>query len=229
MKRMFSSAMVAIAMLAIVACGGKDDDPDPLTGGWVDLELPSGLLWAEHNLGAIAQEDFGDYYAWGEIVTKNVYDWETYHYCTTNEYGNLVTLTKYNTKSDYGTIDNLSALETIDDVAASVLGSGARIPTRDEWMELVNHTTVEWTTVNDVAGYKFTGSNGKSIFVPAAGRRYDSSLWDSGEEGFYWSSTLHNASPDHAWALCYRQGYYSVTNEFRYRGHSIRPVKAKAQ
>lgn len=229
MKRMYTIAAVALAALMFAACGGKDNHPDPLTGGWVDLGLPSGLLWAEHNLGATVQEDFGNYYAWGETVTKSVYDWETYHYCTANEYGNLTMLTKYNTKSDYGAVDNLSALEAGDDVATALLGDGARMPTRDEWMELKNHTTVEWTTVNGVAGYRFTGANGKSIFIPAAGRHYDSSLWEDGEEGFYWSSTLHEASPDHAWALCFRQGYQSVTNEFRYRGYSIRPVHIQAQ
>lgn len=226
MKKLFSILMLAAAMTVFVACGGKDDE-NPLTGNWVDLNLPSGLLWAEYNLGAVTQEGFGNYYAWGETVTKSVYDWETYLYATANEYGNLESLVKYNTKSDFGGVDNLSSLEAVDDAAAAVLGDGARIPTRDEWMELKNHTTVEWATVNGIDGYRFTGSNGKSIFIPAAGRRMDSSEWETGEEGFYWSSTLHNASPDHAWAFCFRNGYNSVTNEFRDRGYSIRPVRSK--
>ena len=227
MKKVFSILMVAFAMTAMAACGGKDKDPNPLTGNWVDLELPSGLLWAEFNIGATSQEGFGGYYAWGETATKGMYDWETYLYATANEYGNLVSLTKYNTKSDFGGVDNLSSLEAVDDAAAVMLGDGARIPTRDEWMELINHTTVEWATVNGVDGYRCTGSNGKSIFLPAAGAYYDSHTWDEGDNGFYWSSTLHNASPDHAWALCFRQGNKSVTNEFRYRGYSIRPVRSK--
>ena len=227
MRRVFLLPMLVVSMAVFVACGGKDDDQNPLTGHWVDLELPSGLLWYEFNVGATTQEGFGSYYAWGETATKSVYDWETYLYCTANEYGNLVSLTKYNTKGDFGGVDNLSSLEAVDDVAAVVLGDGARIPTHDEWMELINRTTVEWTTVNGVDGYKCTGSNGKSIFLPAAGAYYDSHTWDEGENGFYWSSTLHNASPDHAWALCFRQGNKSVTNEFRYRGYSIRPVRSK--
>lgn len=231
----FMALLAMGAALAFAACGRDDDNNNGSgtggdTGGetaeWVDLGLPSGLLWATCNLGASSPEEYGDYYAWGETTTKEVYDWSTYKYCTVDAEGGLATLTKYNTRSDYGTPDNLTTLQAMDDVATQKLGSGARMPTQAEWEELIDNTTAEWTTLNGVNGCKFTASNGNSLFLPAAGRRWDGKLSYAGEYGNYWSSSLYADGPYGAWGFRFssddqRMGYY-----YRYYGPSVRPVRS---
>ena len=200
--------------------------PQPVPDGWVDLGLPSGLLWAECNLGANAPEEYGNYYAWGETTTKEVYFWNTYCYCNVDGDGNLGTLTKYNTNSDYGTIDNLTTLQAADDAATQVLGSGARTPTKEEWEELINNTTVEWTTMNGADGRKFTGSNGNTLFLPAAGDRYGSYINGLGTLGCYWSSSLLESTPSCAWNVDFFSVNLSMICCDRYFGFSIRAVRA---
>ena len=75
--------------------------PQP-SGDWIDLGLPSGLLWAKCNLGATKPEGYGSYYAWGDTATKNTYSWSAYRYCTVDNDGRLLTLLKYNTGYTYG-------------------------------------------------------------------------------------------------------------------------------
>jgi len=104
-----------------------DPGTDP-GAAWVDLGLPSGLLWGAHNVGASAPEDYGDHFAWGETESKEYYNWRTYRYC----YGDWRhRLTKYCTKSDYGYngfTDNLTILQPGDDAATANWGDGARTP-----------------------------------------------------------------------------------------------------
>jgi hypothetical protein len=229
MKKTFRQmALEAMAAgLAFVAC--DDDNKDNPGGGggtetaeWVDLGLPSGLLWAKCNLGATKPEEYGDYYAWGETSTKEVYTWETYKYCTAvDEDGWIKTLSKYNTDSEYGTPDHLTTLQPSDDVATQKLGDGARMPTETEWCELLANTTSEWTTVNGVYGCRLTASNGKSLFFPAAGGRYGSELLRAGEIGVYRSSSLYAGGPLYAWDF---DGY--VNDGYREYGYSVRAVCA---
>ena len=150
---------------------------------YVDLGLPSGMLWATCNVGANAPEDNGDYFAWGETQPKDVYNWDTYQYCM----GSYNTLTKYCTRSDYGFngfTDNLTILLPEDDAATANWGNGWRMPTIEEWQELYQNTTHTWTTQNGVNGRLFTASNGSSLFLPAAGYRNNSSLGDA-SRGLY--------------------------------------------
>ena len=230
-------ALVAMAAgLAFAAC--DDDNKDNPGGGdtpggggtetaeWVDLGLPSGLLWAKCNLGATKPEEYGDYYAWGETSTKEVYTWETYKYCTAvDEDGWVKTLSKYNTDSVYGTPDNLTTLQPSDDVATQKLGDGARMPTETEWRELLANTTSEWTSENGVYGRTLTASNGKSLFFPAAGR-HGSELHGAGELGFYWSSSLDADYPDIALGFYFDSGYQDVGYLGRRFGFSVRAVRA---
>ncbi len=251
MKKTFRlMALVAMAAgLAFAACDRDEpvdptpdnptpvnpEDPDPVnpdpvdpeTAEWVDLGLPSGLLWAECNLGATKPEEYGDYYAWGETSTKEVYTWETYKYCTAvDEEGWVKTLSKYNTDSRYGTPDNLTTLQPSDDVATQKLGDGARMPTETEWYELLDNTTSEWTTVNGVYGRRLTAANGKSLFFPAAGLRYGSELHYTGEVGYFWSSSLNAGSPYYAWYFGFSSGYRDVLYVDRRYGFSVRAVCA---
>ncbi len=226
-------ALVAMAAgLAFAACGstskcGGQDGGGALATGWVDLGLPSGLLWAKCNLGATKPEEYGDYYAWGETSTKEVYTWETYKYCTAvYEEGWVKTLSKYNTRSEYGTPDHLTTLQPSDDVATQKLGDGARMPTETEWRELIANTTSEWTSENGVYGRKLTASNGKSLFFPATGERYCSELRNAGVFGIYWSSSLIADYPNLAWRFDFGSDGQDVYYGYRRCGFSVRAVCA---
>ena len=204
--------------------------PHPQTD-WVNLGLPSGVLWAKCDLGANAPEEYGNYYAWGEISPKEVYNWNTYRYGTADGEGNLLTLIKYNTHSDYGTPDSLTILRATDDAATMAfgIGSGARTPTKEEWQELIDYSTVEWTTMNGVNGLKFTSiTNGNTLFFPAAGMRYGSELHgvDGCGFGFYWSSSLDTNSPSDAWAFCFdANNPVHVGKSNRRYGFTVRAVR----
>jgi hypothetical protein len=225
MKKAF--LFLAMAAMLLASCDkddNKPDNPEP-DGVWVDLGLPSGTLWAKCNLGATAPEEYGDYFAWGETTTKEVYNWSTYRYCTA-EGDSLLTLTKYNTSEAYGTVDGLTTLQPGDDAAAARL-SGTRMPTREDWEELLAGTVAQWTTQNGVAGYRLTAPNGNSLFLPAAGSSNGAELVAAGVFGFYWSASLYTDSPDDAWSFSFLSGADSI-GSFGYRsdGQSIRAVKA---
>ena len=181
---------------------------------YVDLGLPSGLLWATCNVGANSPEDYGDYFAWGETTTKHVYAWITYKYGSSAS-----SLTKYTF--------NQTTLELIDDAARANWGGNWRIPTATEIAELREQCTWTWTTLNGVNGYKVTSkSNGNSIFLPAAGCREDSSLDYAGSTGYYWSNQLYTSMDwDKAKFLHFDSGHVFVSGgTTRYFGHSVRPV-----
>ena len=139
--------------------------------------------------------------------------------------GSLQELTKYNTSFTYGTLDNLTTLQAVDDAATAALGSGARMPTEEEWQELINNTTVEWTTLNGVNGRKFIAANGNTLFLPAAGFRSGSELGRAGSDGFYWSSSLVTLVPDYACYFYFSSGGRGMSYLNRYVGSSVRAVR----
>lgn len=186
----------------------------------VDLGLS--VKWATYNLGASTPEEYGDYFAWGEIYTKSNYDWSTYKWCK----GSYTTLTKYNTDSDYGTVDHRTALDLSDDAARMNWGSKWRTPTDEEWFELRNNCTWTWSTQNGEKGYVVTSRlNGNSIFLPAAGSHFGSSS-TSGSKGRYWSSSLITNNTVFALILSFDSGASIRVNDVsaRYYGFSVRPV-----
>ena len=189
---------------------------------YVDLGLS--VKWATCNVGASKPEEYGDYFAWGETQPKSNYDWSTYKYYN----GSYNTLTKYNNSSSYGTVDNKTTLDLSDDAARANWGGSWRMPTKAEQDELREQCTWTWTTQNGVNGYKVTskksGYTNKSIFLPAAGYRYDSSLSGAGSSGYYWSSSLYTVSPDGAYGLSFNSGYVDWYNSYRYVGFTVRPV-----
>ncbi len=168
---------------------------------WVDLGLPSGLRWATCNVGADTPEGNGNYYAWGETTPKTTYNSSTYTYT-----------------------GNPTRLPSSADAATANWGSGWRMPTKDELNELKNNCTVTWTTQNGVNGRLFTGPNGNSIFLPAAGGRYDSSLLDAGSNGYYRSSSLYSSNAGSAWRLRFSSGDCYMDINYRYGGLSVRAV-----
>ena len=183
---------------------------------WVDLGLPSGLKWATCNVGANKPEDYGDYFAWGEVEPKDYYDWSMYKWCN----GSYDTQTKYCTDSYYGTVDDKTTLELSDDAANYNWGGAWRMPTGLEWSELIDNCSWTWADY----GHVVTGPNGNSIFLPAAGYRDDSSLYNAGSYGIYWSSSLNSDNPSSAWSVLFYSDGVDRGNYYRLYGFSVRPV-----
>ena len=189
---------------------------------YVDLGLPSGLLWATCNVGATSSEGYGNYYAWGETTTKSEYNWSTYQHCN----GSSSTLTKYCTNSEYGNngfVDNITTLLLEDDIATYAWGGDWRMPTKEEWQELRDNTTRTWTTQNGVDGMRFTGSNGNSIFLPVAGIYNGSS--PGGSTGQYWASSLYTDNTVCSWTFYFDSSSCNMSQGGRAYGRSIRAVR----
>ena len=188
---------------------------------FIDLGLPSGLLWAETNIGAETAADDGNYYAWGETQPKDTYYWSTYNYGSSSS-----ALTKYTSS------DNKTVLESSDDAAYQNWGSSCRMPTESDFAELTNTENCTWTwksktnsSNEEINGYEVTSKkNGNSIFLPASGYRVGSGLSDHGSYGYYWSSTLYVSDVSYAYFLDFGSGYYDSSNYRRYYGFAVRPV-----
>jgi hypothetical protein len=172
--------------------------------GWVDLGLPSGLKWATCNVGASTPGAYGNYYAWGETSTKSNYG-----------YGNSASYGK--SWSDIG--GNSSR-----DAARANWGGRWRMPTKAEFEALKDNCTWTWTTQNGNRGYKVTGPNGNSIFLPAAGSRGGDTLYYDGEDGYYWSSTPYERGTDRAFLLSFGKRSRGVSMFGLISGRSVRPV-----
>ena len=172
-------------------------DPNPNTGNHEYVDLGLSVKWATCNVGASKPEEYGDYFAWGETQPKTIYDWSTYKWC----YGSKTTLTKYCTNSDYGTIDNKTILNKLDDAAYVNRGGSWRMPTDAEWSELLEQCTWTWTTQNGNYAYKVTSKkNGNSIFLPIEiSFSDDVFVYSLGSR--YLSSSLVTDSPDCAWGV----------------------------
>ncbi len=203
------------------SCNGHD---------WVDLGLPSGTKWATCNVGANKPEDYGNYYAWGETTTKTTYDNDKCRYMDYYNYES--NLTKYCSNSRFGYngfTDNLTTLQSSDDAATVNWGSAWCMPTREEFEELKNNCTVTRTTQNGINGCLFTGPNGNSIFLPAAGSRYDSDLGGAGYSGKYWSSSLSTNHNSEAISFYFYSDsdYCHVDIYSRGCGFTVRPVLVK--
>ena len=171
---------------------------------YVDLGLPSGLKWAICNVGANLPSEYGDYYAWGETTTKSDYSSSN---CVTygQEMGDISGNPQY-------------------DAARANWGGTWRMPTKAEFDELLNKCTWRWTTQGGNNGYKVTGPNGNSIFLPAAGYRLGTSLYYAGSFGYCWSSTPNESTTQGAYDLYFGSDYHDTNWHDRYYGRSVRPV-----
>ncbi len=184
---------------------------------FIDLNLPSGLLWAETNIGAATAADDGNYYAWGVTKPTKYYNWGSYKYGAS--YSNL-----YKYKSS----DSKTVLDKNDDAAYVNWGDSCRMPTKAEFAELRSRATWTWTSMStssgsSVNGYKVTGSNGNSIFLPASGFRDDGGLYKNGSYGHYWSSSL-GTKYGYAYSLTFDSSECNQYDLSRYKGFSVRPV-----
>lgn len=201
--------------------------PAPADVQAVDLGLPSGIKWATCNVGAEKPEDYGNYYAWGEVLSKADYSWATYKYANGTSWEDPK-LTKYCNNASYGDngfTDDKTTLDPEDDAAHVNWGSNWRMPTDAEWNELLDNCTWTWTTQNGVNGYQVASkTNSNSIFLPAAGARFDSYLGDVGDYGYYWSSSLYGSLSYFAWYLYFNSDYVGGGYCYRNGGLSVRPV-----
>ena len=186
-SNVFSTVVVTGNYSFITAKKGEKPNPT-VTPEYVDLGLPSGVKWATFNVGATKPEEYGDYFAWGETEPKELYDWSTYKWCD----GSYNTLTKYNTDSEYGVVDNKKILESSDDVATANWGGDWRMPSVDEWNELLSHCSLKWEERNGVSGVALVSvQNGNSLFLPAAGvYHYNNGLISQNTEGYYRTNSL---------------------------------------
>jgi len=187
----------------------------------VDLGLS--VRWSSINVGATKPEEYGGYYAWGEVSTKTNYDWlTTYKWC----YGGMnSTVSKYNsTSTSYGKLDNKTMLEADDDVAHALWGGSWRMPTDAEWKELIDNCSWTWTKKNGVNGYLVSGKNKNSIFIPAGGVKYNEDSTSIGSAGYYWSSSLSLTYPYYAWGVYFGSTFFNRDTDYRCDGRTIRPV-----
>ena len=200
----------------ILGVANPDDDlpsylscPDNNHPHLIDLGLPSGTKWACCNVGADNPIANGDYYAWSETEVKEEYNEDNYTNCN----------------GDYPTplIENDIA-GTEYDVAHVKWGDTWTMPTSDQVEELIAHCTSEWTTLNEVSGRKFIGSNGSSIFLPAAGQYLPEGLFYDGKYGNYWSSTQRQGDHESAKTLYFYSKKCTSSADYFYIGQSIRPV-----
>ena len=172
---------------------------------WVDLGLPSGLLWAKYNVGARMEHEYGNYYQWG----KGARD----YFVASGE-------------SSYAGSE--STLVASADTATQAWGDTWRMPTITECQELVGYTTYQWVTnfnSTGISGGKLTAANGNYIFIPAAGW-YNYSINNAGQYGYIWSST-HASSGANARNMYVSNGGVNPNNSsgsISY-GESIRPVR----
>ncbi len=192
----------------------KASAPSISAGEAVDLGLS--VYWASCNLGASKPEEDGGYYAWGETNNKETYTEANYSY--------------YDSSTTQFTFIGENISNTEYDAAKVNLGNNWRMPTKDEYQELVEKCTWEWTQINNVNGYKVIGSNGNSIFLPASGFR-SSVIVSYNSQLLYWSSNMPKDLLDKAYPLEARSSYrptYTGSAECRYWGGTIRPVKSKS-
>ena len=167
---------------------------------YVDLGLPSGMLWATYNVGADSLDEVGDYFAWGETEPKTDYSWNTY------KWGTKDSLTKYNN------IDSLTVLKAEDDAATANWGRAWRTPTMDELYELKDGCTWTWTKDGLVGTSK---TNGNTIFLPLSfGYNGTDLIKDNVIDGFVWSSNLSSVVANNGNGYDHGKGIHSASGPY---------------
>ena len=202
---------------------------------YVDLGLPNGTLWAKCNIGATTETDYGVCFQWGDIsgISGSLvgkYSDENYTWATAPFNNGSSSYDKAYFNSVKGTVCPKGVLAKGYDAASHIMGGDWRMPTKDDFNELLSGTTNEW-----IADYNGTGVNGrkftskkdtsKYIFIPAAGTCSYGSVNSVGRGGGVWSSSLDASDPSYAWNLSFGSGGCSMLDNNRYEGQSVRGVR----
>jgi hypothetical protein len=183
--------------------------------GFVDLALPSGLLWAEKNVGANRPEDDGLYFSWGNVDGHTGTD--GYDFGSNND-------GPYASTPGAALEGNIPSNITYD-AAMHNMGAPCRMPTVSEFQELNANCISEWTTQNGVNGRRFTSRiNGNSLFFPAAGLRAGVSLSYRGSNGYYWSSSRYSSARGYGMNFS-ASGVNPAHTGNRFNGFSVRAVQ----
>ena len=198
---------------------------------WEAVDLGLSVKWASMNIGAESPEDYGFFFAWGEIEPKCIFSEFTYKWCISSVTENL---TKYNYRGNYGTTDGKTTLEAADDAATMNWGGNWRIPTRSEAGELTKNCTWVLTSRNGVEGYEVTSKkNSNSIFLPLAGRYWNEEYSYEGDNGYLWLNSISTNSnslesdgrPYQAYCMkMTKEGQTPTYLLSRYIGLPVRPV-----
>lgn len=183
--------------------------------GFVDLALPSGLLWCEHNVGAATPYEDGLYFSWGNVEGHTGTD--GYDFGTSND-------GPYASTPGAALTGNIPTNNTYD-AARHNMGAPCRLPTVGEFQELNSNCTSEWTDEDGVAGRRFTSNiNGNSIFFPASGYRNGTGLYNRGSYGYYWSASLYSSV--YGYYLYFGSGGVNPAGlSDRFYGFSVRAVQ----
>ena len=231
-KAMKASKIISVALLPLLFVPAGAQQPMKMENGHEYVDLGLSVNWATCNIGADMPEDYGDYYAWGEIEPKSEYTWENYRFrISGDDFFKNIKFSKYNTDSITGVVDSLTTLEMIDDVAHVRWGGSWRMPTIDEFRELMDSCSWTWTTMNGVNGYKITsnmpGYTDRSIFLPAVGLGNATFNRTQNDHGLYWSSSLRPSSPgmpNSPYIISFNSNGISLGASTQQNGYPIRPV-----
>ena len=183
----------------------------------IDLGLPSGRKWACCNVGADVPEGFGGYFAWGETVEKDCYIWDNY------SYAKYLAIEKDYVCESLG--DDIGG--TKYDVAHVKWGGTWRMPSRDDYLELSNNCESQQTDYHGISGWLFSGPNGNSIFMPAAGWKIYVTYHDVVNS---WTSTLYSDPFKFRYAYFFTgvsllsDYFFNVVYNERFSGKTVRPV-----
>lgn len=201
---------------------------DWLTAPKPSIAVPEGVrlweggpLWAEFNVGASSPAGTGAYFAWGEVQPKTCFGWSRYGLCD----GVNTKLKRYCTLPEYGKVDGRSRLEMSDDAARTLLGDGWKVPSKQEWEELVSRCDWTWTTLDGANGYRVRGNNGNEIFIPATGYYSGDYLKECGYFGYYWTADADSELPYFAWDFYFQQVHCGCYRGGRDNGRCIRALK----
>ena len=204
------AALLPVVSLGLVSCEpeSEDDNTTPGTSSYKAVDLGLSVKWASCNVGAKSPEDHGTYFAWGETAAKSSY--------TTDN--SLTADLSFSALRSRGIIDFIGHLTPAYDAATANWGGSWRMPTSAEINELLNNCTWRWTTQSGVYGYKVTGPNGNSIFLPVDNNKYYT-------EGDYWSGTWHKVYSGCAYGLHISSyGKPDINHYGRHNGLIVRPV-----
>ena len=192
---------------------------------YVDLGLPSGKKWAKCNLGANSEEESGLYYQWGDIRgyaaeqvgTDEQFDWANYKFSIDGSSSNF---------SKYNSVDNKTQFDLEDDAVYAALGGNWRMPTKDDFQELIDYTTTGVTSISGIQGMKFTSRhNSNYLFFPFAGYAFSGSMRDVGSYFDCWSSTMRSVGSGNAWGLYGGSGGNMYLGNYDRRfGQSVRGI-----